>query len=115
MFGGGGVAAVDAAHELVEGISQAGLMPLAVVPVGDGGGLAAVRGEEIVVVGAVVDCDAGGGDGLSAHGQQLEVVAAGQRDGHVPGDATSAAHIWFAVRAFFGIIGWRRPSWGWWW
>ncbi|MET9450852.1 hypothetical protein [Streptomyces cinerochromogenes] len=48
------MAAVDAAHELVEGISQAGLMPLAVVPVGDGGGLAAVRGEEIVVVGAVV-------------------------------------------------------------
>lgn len=54
LFGGGGVAAVDAAHELVEGISQAGLMPLAVVPVGDGGGLAAVRGEEIMVVGAVV-------------------------------------------------------------
>lgn len=44
-------------------------------PAGDGGGLAAVRGEEIVVVGAVVDGDAGGGDGLPAHGQQLEVAS----------------------------------------
>lgn len=50
-------------------------------PAGDGGGLAAVRGEGSVVVGAVVDGDAGGGDGLPAHGQQLEVVAAGERDG----------------------------------
>lgn len=53
---------------------------------GDGGGLAAVRGEEVGVVGAVVDGDAAGGDGLPAHGEQFEVVAPGQRDGGVSGD-----------------------------
>jgi hypothetical protein len=73
-----------------------------------------VRGEEVRVVGAVVDADAGGGDGLPAHGQS-EVVVAGQRDGHVSGDATRTAHTWFGVSAFLGIIGWRSPSWGRWW
>ncbi len=53
---------------------------------GDGGGLAAVWGEEVRVVGAVVDGDAAGGDGLPAHGEQFEVVAPGQRDGDVSGD-----------------------------
>lgn len=39
-----------------------------------------------MVVGAVVDGDAGGGDGLPAHGQQFEVVVSGERDGDVSGD-----------------------------
>lgn len=139
----GGVAAVDAAHELVEGVGEACFVllgitvvavnglgtdvlpgafvegPVDVVAVdprnlgeftvgkadpdlahvvgvvvdlpfpaaaGDGGGLAAVRGEEVRVVGAVVDGDAGGGDGLPAHGEQFEVVAPGQRDGYMAGD-----------------------------
>ncbi|MGW7200260.1 hypothetical protein [Streptomyces chryseus] len=43
-------------------------------------------GEEIRVVGAVVDADARGGDRLPAHRQQLEVVVAAQRDGDVAGD-----------------------------
>ena len=63
-------------------------------PAGDGGGLAAVGGEEVRVVGAMVDADTGGGDGLPAHGQQLEVVAAGERDGHVSGDGDeSGPHL----------------------
>jgi hypothetical protein len=40
-----------------------------------------------VVVGAVVDADPALGDGLPSHGQQFEVIAAGQGDGDVPGDA----------------------------
>ncbi len=44
-----------------------------------------------VVVGAVVDADAAAGDGVEAHGQQFQVVGAGQRQRHVPGRAQQRA------------------------
>ncbi|MBW8093111.1 hypothetical protein IGW14_35380 [Streptomyces hygroscopicus subsp. hygroscopicus] len=65
LLGGGGVAAVDAAHELVEGVGEVGFVLLAVVVV-NGNGEAAAAGAGLVV--ERVASHAGGAERLAAGG-----------------------------------------------
>ncbi|WP_124291118.1 hypothetical protein [Streptomyces sp. ADI91-18] len=83
----------------------------------EGGGLSAERVEDGVVVGAVADADPAVADLVPAGGEQLNVVACGQRDTSMyPNVAMSAAHISFGDRTAWAMLqqasfSTSRPRW----